>query len=200
MQVAGNGPGSIAAVAAPEHVPTKPNQDVRTYGSPPRRPDSWRAERPADFADDHRQPVGDLLGSPGPDQGYALHLARLLEPELQLAEGEHAKDALAGIVAVALKRASLLGRAPVIHDLRVAATIFGFLDPSPDDELVALRHRLFEEVSHFHHYMELRRIVDMVPAEILRQTPDQVTAAYRSGWKGVVRLDGAATAETLRDA
>ena len=119
-------------MAAPEHVPTKPNQDVRAYESPPRRSDSWRADRPADFADDHRQPVGDLLGSPGPDQGYALRLARGLEPELQLAEGEHAKDALAGIVAIGLKRASALGRAPVIHDLRIAATIFGFLDPSPD--------------------------------------------------------------------
>ena len=48
----------------------------------------------------------------------------MLESELQLAEGEHAKDALAGIVAIGLKRASLLGRAPVIHDLRIAATIF----------------------------------------------------------------------------
>lgn len=176
-------------MAAPEHVPTKPNQDVRTYGSPPRRPDSWRAERPADFADDHRQPVGDLLGSPGPDQGYALRLARLLEPELHLAEGEHAKDALAGIVAVGLKRASVLGRAPVVHDLRIAATLFGFLDASPEPELVALRRELLEEVSHFHHYMELRRVVDMVPTAVLRQSPAQVADAYRAGWRHQLQLD-----------
>ena len=170
-------------MAAPEHVPTNPLEEVRAYESPPRRADSWRADRPADFADDHRQPVGDLLGSPGPDQGYALRLARLLEPELHLTEHEHAKDALAGIVAIGLKRASVLGRAPVIHDLRIAATIFGFLDPSPDRELVSLRHRLFEEVSHFHHYMELRRLVDMVPASVLRLTPAQVTDRYRAGWR-----------------
>lgn len=187
-------------MAAPEHVPTKPLEDVRTYGSPPRRADSWRADRPADFADDHRQPAGDLLGSQGPDQGYALRLARVLEPELRLAEGEHARDALAGIVAVGLKRASALGRAPVIHDLRVAATIFGFLDPSPDRELVSLRHRLFEEVAHFHHYMELRRLVDMVPVEVLRQTPDQVTAAYAGGWRNLVHVDDTPTSETIRDA
>lgn len=187
-------------MAAPEHVPTKPDQDVHTYGSPPRRPDSWRADRPADFADDHRQPVGDLLGSPGPDQGYALRLARVLEPELQLAEGEHAKDALAGIVAVGLKRASILGRAPVIHDLRIAATIFGFLDPSPDPDLVGIRHRLLEEVSHFHHYMELRRVVDMVPVEVLRQSPQQVTEAYGRGWRALVDLDQAPDGETLRGA
>jgi hypothetical protein len=177
-------------VAAPEHVPTKPNQDVRTYGSPPRRPDSWRADRPADFAEDHRQPVGDLLGSPGPDQGYALRLARLLEPELHLAEGEHAKDALAGIVAIGLKRASVLGRAPVMHDLRVAATLFGYLDPAPDPELVALRRELFEELSHFHHYMELRGLVDMVHPTVLRRTPAQVSDAYRADWRSQLELEG----------
>jgi hypothetical protein len=186
-------------VAAPEHVPIDPNQGVRTYGSPPRRPDSWRADRPADFADDHRQPTGDLLGSQGPDQGYALRLARVLEPELQLAEGEHARDALAGIVAVGLKRASVLGRAPVIHDLRIAATIFGFLDPSPDAELVALRHHLFEEVSHFHHYMELRRVVDMVPVEVLRQTPQQVADAHRAGWRDLIHLDEVPAAHARDD-
>lgn len=180
-------------MAAPEHVPTKPNQDVRTYGSPPRRPDSWRADRPADFAEDHRQPVGDLLGSPGPDQGYALRLARLLEPELQLAEGEHAKDALAGIVAIGLKRASVLGRAPVMHDLRVAATLFGYLDASPDPDLVALRRELFEELSHFHHYMELRGLVDMVHPTVLRQTPAQVSDAYRADWRSQLELEGART-------
>ena len=175
-------------------------QDVRAYESPPRRPDTWRADRPADFADDHRQPTGDLLGSPGPDQGYALRLARVLEPELQLAQGEHAKDALAGIVAVGLKRASAYGRAPVIHDLRVAATIFGFLDPSPDPELVAVRHRLLEETSHFHHYMELRQVVDLVPVEVLRRSPAEVEATYRGGWRDQLQLDRPAPGTTLRGA
>jgi len=176
-------------VAAPEHVPTKPAQSVRAYASPPRRPDSWRARRPADFAEDHRQPTGDLLGSQGPDQGYALKLGRLLEPELHLADGEHARDAVAGIVAVGLKRASLLGRAPVMHDLRIAATLFGFLDTAPDPELVRLRRERFEEVGHFHHYMELRGIVDMVAADVLRQAPAQVTQRYQAGWRDQLVLD-----------
>lgn len=175
-------------MAAPEHVPTKPVQPVRAYASPPRRPDTWRARRPADFAEDHRQPQGELLGNQGPDQGYALKLGRLLEPELHLAEGEHARDALAAIVAVGLKRASLFGRAPVVHDLRVAATLFGFLDQAADPELVHLRRELFEEVGHFHHYMELRRIVDMVPADVLRQTPAQVTQRHQSGWRDQLDL------------
>lgn len=176
-------------MAAPEHVPTEPAQKVRSYASPPRRPDTWRVERPADFAGEHRQPSGEQLGSQGPDQGYALKLAPLLEPDLHLAEGEHARDAIAGIVAVGLKRASLLGRAPVIHDLRIGATLFGFLDPAADPELVGLRRELFEEVGHFHHYAELRHIADLVAPEVLRQTPDQVAARYQADWRDQLSLD-----------
>ena len=176
-------------MGAPEFVPTKPGDQVRVYGSPPRRPESWRADRPADFADEHRQPTGALLGSQGPDQGYALKLAPLLEPELVLTEGEHRHGALAGIVAVGLKRASILGRAPVIHDLRLAATLFGFLDPQADPALVRLRRTLFEEVQHFHHYGELRHIADMVDADVLRQTPEQVRARYDADWRDQLTFD-----------
>lgn len=176
-------------MGAPEHVPTPPVQRVHVYGSPPRRPETWRVDRPADFADTERQPTGARLGSPGPDQGYALKLATLLEPELHLTEDEHARDALAGIVAVGLKRASILGRAPVLHDLRIAATLFGFLDPSADPELVVLRQQLFEEVDHFHHYPALRDLVDMVEPEVLRQTLEQVTERYRAGWRDQLVLD-----------
>lgn len=176
-------------MAAPEHVPTKPAQTVRAYASPPRRPESWSVDRPADFAGEQRQPSGTRLGNQGPDQGYALKLAGILEPELKLAEGEHAKDALAGIVAVGLKRASLLGRAPVIHDLRIGATLFGFLDAAADPALVRFRTELFEEVGHFHHYAELRHIADMVDAAVLRQTPAQVTARYDADWRDQLTTD-----------
>lgn len=179
-------------MAAPEFVPTKlakPGEDVRVYGSPPRRPEIWRAQRPADFAEDERQPVGERLGNQGPDQGYALKLGQLLEPELHLTDGEHARDVVAGIVAVGLKRASIIGRAPVMHDLRLAATIFGYLDPSPDPELVRLRTELFEEVGHFHHYAELRGIADMVAPAVLRLSPPEATARYESDWRDQITLD-----------
>ncbi len=176
-------------MAAPEHVPTTPNDPVRAYASPPRRPESWTVDRPADFAGSRRQPSGPRLGSQGPDQGYALKLAGIVEPDLALTEGEHARDALAGIVAVGLKRASLLGRAPVIHDLRIGATLFGFLDPAVDPALARLRTELFEEVGHFHHYAELRHIADMVEPDVLRQTPDQVSARYEADWRDQILLD-----------
>ena len=57
------------------------------------------------------QPKGDLLGSQGPDQGFAIKLARSLEAQLELTKNEHASDVIAGCVAVALKRASAFGRA-----------------------------------------------------------------------------------------
>lgn len=176
-------------MAAPEHVPSKVAEKVRVYSSPPRRPESWTTDRPADFAGETRQPAGERLGSQGPDQGYAIKLGRLLEGELQLSEGEHARDALAGIVAVALKRASIIGRAPVVHDLRLAATLFGFLDTAAPADLVELRRELFEEVSHFHHYAELRSIVDMVPGDVLVQTPHQVAQRYSADWRDQIILD-----------
>ena len=99
-----------------------------------------------------------------------LSLARRFEGKLTLTPGEHEKDALAGAVGVALKRASLYGRAPVVHDLTIALTIWGFLGEAPDD-LVALRTPLFEEVWHPHHYAELRQLVDLVPEDDAAPAP-----------------------------
>lgn len=125
---------------------------------------------------------------PGPDQGYVGVLARQFEGALHLTEGEHEPDALAGAQAVALKRAALFGRAPVIHDLTVGLTVWGFLEPSPPPELVELRRGLFEEVSHPHHYPELRRIADMVPASTLELSHHEVTRAHREDWRGLLDL------------
>ena len=111
-----------------------------------------------------------------------LSLARRFEGQLTLTPGEHEKDALAGAVGVALRRASLFGRAPVVHDLTVALTLWGFLAEAPK-ELVAVRKPLFEEVWHPHHYAELRRIVDLVSEDGLRMTPAQVTELHRSRWR-----------------
>lgn len=170
-------------MAAPDYVPTSPGDDVRSYESPPRRPDSWRADRPGDLGGLH--PRGDRLGNPGPDQGYAMTLAGRFADTLHLAEGEHERDALAGACAVALKRASLFGRAPVLHDLTVALTIWGFLGEAPP-ELVELRRPLFQEVSSAHHYGDQRRIADLVPVEVLRQRPDEIAAAHARDWRSLL--------------
>ena len=171
-------------MAAPEHVPVDRNQPVRGYESPPRRPQPWLSDRVAEVVEDG-QPRGQRLGNQGPDQGYMLSLARRFEGKLTLTSGEHEKDALAGAVGVALKRASLFGRAPVVHDLTIALNIWGFLGDAPK-ELVELRKPLFEEAWHPHHYAELRRLVDLVPEDALRMTPAEVAQVHRTRWRSLL--------------
>lgn len=174
-------------MAAPEYVPTDPLARVRSYRSSPRRPESWVADRPGEITEG--QPRGDRLGAPGPDLGYALTIARTFDDRLRLAEGESHHDVVGGCVAVAMKRASRFGRAPVVHDLEVAFTVWGYLDETADPELVAARRRLFEGVGHAaHHYVALRQVVDAVPDTTLALGPAQVAAAHTSGWRSLLAL------------
>jgi hypothetical protein len=170
-------------MAAPEYVPVEALDTTRLYSAPPRVLGSWVTDRPAEL---HAgQERGARLGSPGPDQGFGLTLAERFRGRLALRPGEHEDDAMAGALAVALKRASLFGRAPVIHDLTVAFTLFGFLDGQADDELVALRRTYFEEAANPHHYVEQRRIADLVPESTLRLGPAEAEAGR---WKDLLDL------------
>jgi hypothetical protein len=172
-------------VAAPEYVPQPAIQHVRGYESPPRRPESWRPGRPGESGTGPDR--GERLGAQGPDQGYVYVLARRFHGQLQLASDESEEDALAGCIGVALKRASLFGRAPVLPDLTVALTVWGFLgDARPD--LIAYRQPLFAEVANPHHYPEQRRVVDLVPDDVLRLTPEQVSDRHRADWRGLLAV------------
>jgi hypothetical protein len=172
-------------VAQPSFVPTDPSEAVRRYHSPPRRPDPWMADRPGELRGP--QPTGDLLGSVGPDQGYALSLARHFDDKLHLGRVHH-EDAVAGCLAVAMKRNAVMGRAPVIHDLTVGFTIWGFLDQDPPAELVTLREPLFDQVRSNHHYAERRAIADLVPPEVLRQPHAAILDTYRRDWRANLAL------------
>lgn len=174
-------------MAAPKFTPTTAIGDVMSYRSPDVVPDPWTQDRPGDFAG--RQPTGPRLGYQGPDQGYALTLAARLEPQLVLSDNERAADAVAGCSAVAMRRASVFGRAPVIHDLRIAFTIWGFLDTAPPAELVALRVSMFDGAGDAHHYDTVRAIAERVPESTMRLTPDEVARAYPSRWRGLLGVD-----------
>src|SRR5207302_10832979 len=93
------------------------------------------------------------------------------DDRLELTATEHGEDASAGCLGVALKRASILGRAPVIWDLELAFTLWGFLGGASDD-LVAFRRPLFEGARH--PYWERREIRCPVPDETLQLTPDAI--------------------------
>jgi hypothetical protein len=156
-------------MAAPDYVPVPLYEQPRTsLRIPPPRP--WVPDRPGDLQ--RGQPRGPKLGTPGPDQGYVLKLAEYIEKKVRVSEGEHVEDAVAGCAAVALKRAALFGRAPVIHDLEFALRLWGFLDENPPADLVEFRRRVFGGAAH--HYWDQRAVTDLVPDSTLRLTPGQV--------------------------
>lgn len=172
----------MISVAAPRFAPVSPTDVVRSYASPPSVPDSWSGDRPGEI--EGKQQGGGRRGYQGPDQGYVLTLVKSFAAKLHVAPGEKVDDAVRGCVNIALRRASLFGRAPVIHDLTVAFTMWGFLDDKPGKELLDTRRALFEGVANAaHHYTEGRLIADLVPEETLRLTPAQIGAAYPSQWR-----------------
>lgn len=147
------------------------------------------ADRPSELNAGHPDRDAGRMGAHGPDQGYVLKLVPLLRDELHLTKGEELAAVERGIITVALKRASLFGRAPVIHDVRVAYTVWGFLDPQAPKELVDERRRRFEGVHHIApHYPERRALADAVPAEALLLAPAAVLDAYRADWRAQLRL------------
>lgn len=180
-------PGYLEPMGAPEHVPTSATEHVRKYSSPPRRAGEWRANRPGELSGP--QPVGDGLGTPGPDQGYALRLAKRFRGQLKLKPDEAEADALAGASAIAMKRSGLLGRAPILHDIEAGLVVWGFLDATADPELVRIRRVWFEGVHSEHHYQQRRRIVDAVPADLLKQSSDDIGVAYVEGWADCLDLN-----------
>lgn len=161
----------------PEHVPMQAPDRVRPSAllPPPRQ---WYLDRPGDQKDP-RPPSGPRFGAAGPDLGYGLKLARRFEDRIELTAGEHAEDVIAGGFACGCRRASSMGRAPVIHDMDWAFTLWGYLGDAPDD-LVAWRKPLFRGAAE--HYWDQREIVDAVKSEALRLTPAQVRERLGS-WK-----------------
>ncbi len=168
-------------MAAPKFVPLDPTEVARVYTSPDNIPEPWIPDRPGEVYP--FQPQGDSLGYQGPDQGYALTIAERVAERLVLQPGEHRADAIRGCLGIALRRASIYGRAPVIHDVTLAFTIWGFLDPAPPAELLALRKQMFANVGHGHHYAEARAIADAVPEPTLRMTPAEIVGAYPLRWR-----------------
>ena len=141
-------------MAAPRYVPSKRFSEAHElaresvfYSSPDFVPDRWLANRPGETSNyntDTQEDPDTLehahtppkrlnmderfdFGFQGPDQGYMLKLAKRFVNRLILMPGEDVHDVLAGCSAVALKRASLFGRAPVVYDLILVLQLFGFL-------------------------------------------------------------------------
>lgn len=146
-------------------------------------PRRWSQDRPADRRSPHRL-IHKGTGAPGPDQGYALRLARHLADQLRLGPDEHLEDVVVGCALLASRRSALFGRAPTIFDVRHAATLFGYLVASPTTsvplDLVETWTWAFQSVSH--DYVAQRALVDRVPDQTLKLTTEQV-AEELGGWR-----------------
>jgi hypothetical protein len=139
-------------------------------------PGAWTTSRPAEL----KTPTalrGRSVGTPGPDAGFALRLARRFAHDLRLTEGEDEHDVLVGVALIAARRAALYGRGPSIYDVQLALALWGFLVDAPQ-ELTVARHRAFASVSH--NYVTQRALVDAIPEESLRLTPAQAQARLQS--------------------
>jgi hypothetical protein len=167
-------------VAQPDFVPMTLGDRVRTADTLP-IPDRWEATRPGELTG-LRPPEGRSFGSTGPDQGYALKLAKRFEDRLVLEDGEHAADAVAGCLGVALRRAARFGRAPVIYDLEFAFTLFGYLGGA-HRELVEFRLPYFGAASH--DYWDQRDIADLVVDGTYDLSPADVRSRIGSDWRSL---------------
>jgi len=135
-------------------------------------PEAWSPRRPAELTLPVRS-RGAAMGTPGPDQGFALRLARRFEGRLVLTGGEDVEDVVVGCALLAARRAGLFGRAPTVHDLTAVFSLWGFLGDAPA-ELVQQRRQAFSGAAH--DYAVQRDLVDRVPEEALRVGPTGVVA------------------------
>ena len=129
------------------------------------------ANRPGDLP--AGWPTGKLLGSPGPNIGYALTLANRVRDQLALAPHEHADDAIAVVAEIAMRRAALFGRAPVMRDVEFGMQILGYRGGA-DPGFVAWRMRAVRGAHH--DYYERRSLVDAIPVDILHLVPSALPA------------------------
>ncbi len=157
---------------APRH---RQNLPAGVAYPPARRAEPGR--RPGEVGVD-RAP-GALLGTPGPNVGYARTLAERAKGSLRLAAGERVHDVVAVIAEIAMKRAGEFGRAPVKADLDIAIALLGY-DGSADPDWAVRRSRLVHDADH--HYQHRRALVDAVPAELLRRPPAEI-APRIAGWR-----------------
>jgi hypothetical protein len=171
-------------MAVDPYVPVGP-EDVPRQSLPVPPARGWRATRPGDI--DPAVGVGCrgiLFGTPGPDSGYALTLARRFRDRITAVAPETVGDAEAVAAGLAMRRAALFGRAPVVSDLEVAFTLFGWLgDPAP--ELVEWRR--FAVAGAEHDYARCLSLVHAVPEEVLRRRSEEI-AGRLADWRRLIAV------------
>jgi hypothetical protein len=133
---------------------------------------AWRVGRPGDEVSTG-QPRGLMLGSPGPNIGYALTLVERVRDRLALAPYEHTDDAAAVVGDLAMRRAASYGRAPVMPDIECAMLVFGYQGGCPPD-FAEWRAQAVEGAHH--EYARRRALCDAVSLDALRLAPTALSS------------------------
>lgn len=145
-------------------------------------PRQWVPDRPAELRLPVR-PGGPHLGTPGPDQGFALRLARRYRDQVRLAPGEQIEDVVVGVALLAARRSALFGRAPTVHDIRAALALWHLLDDAPPEGLVEARRLAFSSAAR--DYATQRALVDRVRQVVARLSAEEI-AARGDDWVALV--------------
>jgi hypothetical protein len=170
-------------MAAPRYVPP-PVQQAKYYQSTTKKKHSSGVDRPAEVYKRNGDEAG--TGNPGPDQGYALRLVKEFKDKVFLFQGEHWQDASEVAVITALKRASIFGRAPCIHDIEAGLWIWGYLDSNPEDQLIEIRKGNFGHIGSGHNYLKRRYVSDAVSSLGLKRSIDQIRTDYEKDWRTMI--------------
>ena len=118
-------------------------------------------------------PTGESFGSPAPGGGFALTIAHREITKLDFEHEHDRADVELGIALVASKRASLVGRGPILDDVHVAMGLFGLGSTSMIDHHLAAP---FAGLAHS--YVLQRQLVDGVAKEkLVPGTSDAATAS-----------------------
>ncbi|MBU6233308.1 MAG: hypothetical protein KJS64_03570 [Acidobacteria bacterium] len=151
----------------PHFVPVADVATVRP-SIPTPTPETGRPKKPGLLGAPRHQRVRGQ-GTPGPDGGYALTVTHAV---LEQWHGDHIDgvdhhDLVAGVAALASKRAGLFGRGPSRSDVEVALRLIGVsahsasISPAWEVRFAGIGHS----------YFRLRDFVDAVGDEFLRVSP-----------------------------
>jgi hypothetical protein len=175
-------------MAVDPYVPTRPEDAPRrSVAIPPAQ--GWRAVRPGDLepAAGPGRGNGVLFGTPGPDSGYALTLAKRFHDRIAVVAPETVHDAETVAAGVAMRRGGLFGRAPMSSDVEVGLAIFGWLGDAPAD-LVEWRRLAVAGIGH--DYPRRTTLVEAIPDAVIRQTADKVRDGL-ADWRQLLGLSRA---------
>ncbi|HEV2427927.1 MAG TPA: hypothetical protein VGS61_06890 [Acidimicrobiales bacterium] len=147
-------------MSQPSFTPVPAAGEVRAVMETP-TPEVGRAPKPGLLRTTHPE-AGRMLGTPGPDAGFALTIAHRVVARRDFEREADRHDVELGVALVAAKRASLVGRGPIVGDVDAAMAALGLGADGPVNAAVSAR---FAGLAHS--YPAQRELVDSVDAAAL---------------------------------